>query len=110
MAIGLTAVLIPPLLAPRLIGAARAGWERSSRDDLARSAVPAQFQVLAIVRGALAEGLGLLCTVAVMLTGQVAFFAGTGLALILMMATFPTADRWREFHRRVTGEELPLEP
>ena len=64
----------------------------------------AQFQVITIMRAALAEGPALLGTVIVLISGNWLGFAGTAFGLgMLLFVVFPTRGRFEGFALDVTG-------
>jgi len=62
---------------------------------LARAGSPAEanWRMAHIIAGAILEGAGLLCCVFALITGNLAFLAGTGLMLAAMGVLFPTPAR-----------------
>jgi len=52
---------------------------------------------LTIIRSAMVEAVGLSGGAFYLITGDALAFAGTGLALAVLLATFPTAGKFRGF-------------
>jgi hypothetical protein len=59
----------------------------------AGTAAEASWRMAHIIAGAILEGAGLLCCVFALITGNLAFLAGTGLMLAAMGVLFPTPAR-----------------
>ncbi len=57
------------------------------------TAAEASWRMAHIIAGAILEGAGLLCCVFALITGNLAFLAGTGLMLAAMGVLFPTPAR-----------------
>lgn len=66
------------------------------------------FSTLTILRGALAEGPALFGCVIVMITGNMLGFAGTAVGAIILLAIFPTWEKFAGFVRDVTGENRSI--
>lgn len=76
--------------------------ERGATPAEAGQAMFMPFATGVIMRAALVEGGGLLGAMAVFLTGNMLGLAGVGLALIALVAVFPTQTRIERFTEEVT--------
>lgn len=115
MGLGLTAVmslawLVVPGLAVAearrrvrvLISSAQSRGEQPSGTEIGE-AIFAVYSNAAITRVAFVEGAGLLCAVSVLLTNNPLGFAGVGVAMLLIVAGFPTAGRAATMARRIAA-------
>jgi len=102
--VAVTQIPVYTVIRRGIVSKARQTWDRDpSMDDPALELLPS-YNMLTIIGGALAEGLGLFGTVVFLLTGSWPALAAPAIALLALAAVFPSPDRLNRFVTAVTGQ------
>lgn len=100
--IGIVAVVGQLALAKVAASQAKAKATAATSDQAKRDAIAPIFMITSIARAALAEGVGLLGAVIVLLTGNLLGLAGVGVAVVLMAFLLPARSRFDNLLRDAT--------
>lgn len=94
-------IVVPNLLAANIVQQA-ALKSRGEGEGIEHGLMMA-YQTTLIIGLALCEGPGLFCLIAYFIERNYLAFIGAGLALLIMLARFPTEDRVRDWVRGYSG-------
>ncbi len=95
-------LLLGLVIRPALARKARSAWTTRPSDEVGGESVWNMFFVRTIATAAFVEGIGLFGSIIHMLTGAMPPLAAPVLALVLLLAVFPTRGRLESFVKFVT--------
>ena len=105
-AFGLGLLAAFPLIRRNLLSRLRSEWRGGAEPAAEDSRVFGQFQTLALVRAAMAEGFALFATVVYLLTASPIALAGTAVGVVVLIRLFPTEHALQKFAAEVSGRSI----